>query len=229
MSAPATIERQPVSGASSSALSRYFETSLFLLLLVSVLALVSTGKLDLVTILLAPAALLAKGFRWWRGRGPELSPGMATFLVVLYFLYFPVDLWWVSRMLSPEAQNPVLFSALLATIHLLLYAMIVRLLSASTTRDFLFLAMLAFSAMLASAILTVDTSFLFFFLVFLALAISTFIGLEMRRSAEGAVHPHIATGSMPARRLQTALGITSGVVGVAALLEIGRASCRERV
>jgi transglutaminase-like putative cysteine protease len=221
MSAPATIERPPASGASSSALSRYFETSLFLLLLVSVLALVSTGKLDLVTILLAPAALLAKGFRWWRGRGPELSPGMATFLVVLYFLYFPVDLWWVSRMLSPEAQNPVLFSALLATIHLLLYAMIVRLLSASTTRDFLFLAMLAFSAMLASAILTVDTSFLFFFLVFLALAISTFIGLEMRRSAEGAVHPHIVPGSMPARRLQTALGITSGVVGVAALLAGG--------
>jgi len=188
------------------------------MLLVSVLSLVSTGKLDLVTIVVAPAALLVKGYRWWRGRGPELSHGTATFLVVLYFLYFPMDLWWVSRMLSSDAQNPVLFSALLAAIHLLLFAMIVRLFSASTTRDYLFLALLAFSAMLASAILTVDTTFLFFFLVFLALAISTFIGLEMRRSAEGTVHPRMAPGSRPARKLQTALGITSAVVAVAALL-----------
>ena len=217
MSAPAIVERQTGS-AGPSALSRYFEISLFLLLLVSVLSLVSTGKLDLVSIILAPVALLVKGIRWWRGHGPELSHGKATLLVVIYFLYFPVDLWWVSRTLSSDAQNAALFSALLASIHLLLYAMIVRLFSASTTRDYLFLALLAFSAMLASAILTVDTSFLFFFLVFLALAISTFIGLEMRRSAEGAVHPHFAAGSAPARKLQTALGVTSGVVALAALV-----------
>jgi protein-glutamine gamma-glutamyltransferase len=202
----------------SSALSRYFEISLFLMLLVSVLALVSTGKLDLVTILLAPAALLAKGYRWWHGRGPEISHRTATFLVVFYLLYFPADLWWVSRMLSADAQSPALFSALLGTIHLLLFAMIVRLLSATTTRDYLFLSLLAFSCMLASAILTVDTTFLFFFLAFLALAISTFVGLEMRRSAECSVHPPIAPGSTPARKLQTALGITSGVIAVASLL-----------
>ena len=89
--------------------------------------------------------------------------------------------------LAADAQNPALYSALLAAIHLMLFAMVVRLYSARTTRDYLFLAMLAFSAMLASAILTVDTMFLFFFLVFLALAVSTFIGLEMRRSSEGAV------------------------------------------
>ena len=72
MSAPPMIERPSasVTGDSAipySALGRYFEISLFLLLLVSVLALVSTGKLDLVSIGLAPAALLFKGYRWWRG------------------------------------------------------------------------------------------------------------------------------------------------------------------
>jgi hypothetical protein len=216
MSATATIG-SPASSAEPTALSRYFEISLYLLLLVSVLSLVSTGKLDLVSIVLAPVALLAKGYRWWRGRGPELTNRTATFLVVFYFLYFPIDLWWVSRMLASDAQNPALFSALLAAVHLLLYAMIVRLFSARTTRDYLFLTLLAFSAMLASAILTVDTAFLFFFLVFLALAISTFIGLEMRRSAEGAVYAHSLPGSAPARKLQTALGLTSGVIAVAAL------------
>jgi transglutaminase-like putative cysteine protease len=223
MSAPAMIEQASIqlgddSARPHSALSRYFEISLFLMLLVSVLALVSTGKLDLPTILLAPTALLIKGYRWWRGGRPELSHRTATFLVVLYILYFPVDLWWVSRGLSLDAQNPALFAALLAAIHLLLFAMIVRLFSASTTRDYLFLALLAFSALLASAILTVDTTFLFFFLVFLALAVSTFIGLEMRRSSEGAAQPHIAPGSKPARRLHTALGITSAVIAVASLM-----------
>jgi transglutaminase-like putative cysteine protease len=217
MSAQAITDRPPDSAGRYSALGRYFEISLFLLLLVGVLALVSTGKLDLPTIILAPLALLVKGYRWWHGRGPELSHRTATFLVIVYLFWFPVDLWWVSRMLSSDAQNPALFSALLATVHLLLYAMVVRLLSASTTRDYLFLALLGFSAMLASAILTVDTAFLFFFLVFLALAISTFIGLEMRRSAEGAVSPNLAPRSAAARRLQTALGITSALVAVTVL------------
>lgn len=222
MSAPAIIERPSasVTGGSAtpySALGRYFEISLFLLLLISVLSLVCTGKLDLVTIVLAPAALLFKGYRWWRGWGPEISHRTATFLVILYFLWFPADLWWVSRTLAVDAQNPALYSALLAAVHLLLYAMVVRLFSASTTRDYLFLALLAFSAMLASAILTVDTIFLFFFLVFLALAVSTFIGLEMRRSSEGAVGPQLAPGSAAANRLQRALGVTSSIVAIAAL------------
>jgi transglutaminase-like putative cysteine protease len=204
-----------------SALRGYFETSLYLLLLVSVLALVSTGKLDLVSMLLAPAALLLKGYRWWRGRGPELSHRTATWLVVGYFAFFPLDLWWVSRSLSADAQNPLLFSALLAAIHLMLFAMIVRLFSARTTRDSLFLSLLAFSTMLASAILTVDTAFIGFFLVFLVLGASTFIGLELRRAAEGTVWSPLEAGTPMARRLHTALGVSSAAVALSAIIAGG--------
>ena len=201
-----------------SALRGYFETSLYLLLLVSVLALISTGKLDLVSMLLTPAVLLFKGYRWWRGHGPELSNRAATWLVTAYFLFFPLDMWWVSRAISPEAQNPGLFAALLAAIHLMLFAIIVRLFSARTTRDCLFLALLAFSAMLASAILTVDTAFIGFFLVFLALGVSTFAGLEMRRGAEGAACSPLESGTPAARRLHAALGVTSAAVAVSAVI-----------
>ena len=169
-------------------------------------------------MLLTPAALLFKGYRWWRGRGPELSHRAATWLVVAYFLFFPVDLWWVSRAISADAQNPGLFAALLAAIHLMLFAIIVRLFSARTTRDCLFLALLAFSAMLASAILTVDTAFIGFFLVFLALGVSTFVGLEMRRGAEGATWSPLESGTPAARRLHTALGVTSAAVAVSAVI-----------
>ena len=92
-----------------SALRGYFETSLYLLLLVSVLSLISTGKLDLVSMLVTPAALLFKGYRWWRGHGPELTNRAATWLMTGYLAFFPVDLAWVSRGISPDAQNPGAF------------------------------------------------------------------------------------------------------------------------
>ncbi len=184
----------------------------------SVLTLVSTGKLDLVSILVPPAALLVKGYRWWRGRPAEITSRAATWLVVGYFAFFPFDLWWLSRILAGDAQNPALYSALLSAIHLMLFAMIVRLFSAKTMRDYMFLALLAFSSMLAAAILTVDTMFLLFFLLFLALAISTFISLEMQRSAEGASAAPVETGTPAARRLNTALGVTSGVIAASALV-----------
>jgi hypothetical protein len=179
--------------------------------------LVSTGKLDLVSILLPPAALLIKGYRWWHGRGPELSNRVATWITIAYFVFFPFDLWVVSRLLGSDAQHPGLYAALLATIHLMLFAIIVRLYSASTTRDYLFLTLMAFASMLASAILTVDTTFVVFFLVFLALAVSTFVGLEMWRSAQGAVTQPIANGTRAARRLHNALGITSVAIAFGSL------------
>ena len=202
----------------TSALTRYFQVSLYLMLLVSVLTLVSTGKLDPVSILVPLAALMVKGYRWLRRYPAEISAKVATWLVVGYFGFFPLDLWWISRLLSRDAENPALYSALLAAIHLMLFAMIVRLFSAKTTRDYMFLALLAFSSMLAAAILTVDTLFLLFFLAFLGLAISTFISLEMQRSAEDSASTPIETGTPAAKRLSRALGITSGTVAAAALV-----------
>ena len=206
-----------------SALRRHFEISLYLLLLTGVLTLVSTGKLDLVSIFLLPAALLFKGYRWWRGKGSEISNRVGTWLTIGYFIFFPFDLWVVSRILARDAQNPGLYAALLATIHLMLFAIVVRLYSASTTRDYLFLTMMAFATMLASAILTVDTVFLVFFFVFLALAVSTFVGLEMWRSAQGAVTPPVEAGTSAAQRLHNALGMTSAGIAFA----VGRHRCRD--
>ena len=196
-----------------SAVRRHFEISLYFLLLTGVLTLVSTGKLDLVTILVLPAAMLFKGYRWWHGKGPELSNRVGTWLTVAYFIFFPFDLWIISRMLAANAQNPSLYAALLATIHLMLFATIVRLYSATTTRDYLFLTMMGFSAMLAAAILTVDTVFLVFFFIFLGLAVSTFVALEMWRSAQGTVTRPMESGTNAATELHNALGITS--VGIA--------------
>src|SRR3989449_6574367 len=123
------------SAAPLSAIRRYFEISLYLLLLTSVLTLVATGKLDLVSGMASSAALLVKGYRWSRGCRPELSHRAATWLVASYFVFFPIDLWGFSRALAAGAPSPALYAALLAAIHLTLFAMVVRLYSASTTRS----------------------------------------------------------------------------------------------
>src|SRR5208282_3884073 len=201
-----------------SAVQRYFEVSLFLLVSTGLLAIISTGKLDFVSVLVPSIALAYKGFRGWRGRGPEISQRGATWLLLAYFLNLPADLWVFSRNLAAGAPNPTLYAALLAAIHLLLFATLVRLYSASTNRDYAFLAVLALTSMLASAILTVETSFLAFLAIFLVLAVSTFVALEIRRSAAGAVSPPLEPDTPLAQRLNRALGLTSLLVAAGALV-----------
>jgi protein-glutamine gamma-glutamyltransferase len=207
-----------ISAPPLSAVQRYFEVSLYLLVLTSVIAVVSTGKLDPFSSVVPILALAYKGFRLWRGKGPELSVRLATWLVLAYFLFFPFDLWVISRNLAAGAPNPALYSALLSAIHLLLFAVIVRLYSARTNRDYAFLAVLAFASILASAILTVETGFLISLAIFLVLAVSTFVALEIRRSSQGAVSPALEPGTPLAQKLNRALGLTSILVAVGTLV-----------
>jgi hypothetical protein len=149
---------------------RFFRASLFFLILTSVATLVSTGKLDPLTCVIAPLALLYKGVRLWRSQPPELSHTKATWLVIGYLVFFPVDIFFVSRAFVANSTNPALLAALLAAVHFLVFVMLARMYSATTDRDALFLAMLAFAAMLAASILTVDTSFLILFFIFMLLS-----------------------------------------------------------
>ena len=199
-------------------MQRYFEVSLFLLVATGLLSMVSTGKLDIFSTVVTSAALIYKAMRTWRARGPEISSRVATGLVLAYFLFFPFDIWVISRNLAEGAPNPALYAALLAAVHLLLFAALVRLFSARTNRDYAFLAVLAVAAMLASAILTVETGFLVALAIFLVLAVSTFVALEIRRSSTGAVAPPFDSGSAMALQLNRALGITSVLVAISALL-----------
>ena len=220
----ATAVRAP--RASLSALVRYSEVSLFLLLVNGVASLVWTGKLDPVSAVVAPLALLVKAWRYARGKPPELSGRQVTWAVSAYIFFFPFDLLVISRSLVAGIPNVWLYAALHASIHLMLFVMLMRLFSASTTRDLLFLSMMALAALLASAILTIDTAFLVFLSLFLVLGVSTFMSLEMRRGAEGAVAPPLESHTPAARRLGRALGLTAvfmtfGALALGAVIFVG--------
>jgi len=188
---------------------RFFRTSLSLLMLTSTLTLVSTGKLDIVTSFAAPLIVLYKSFRWWHGRPAELSHRTATWCVVAYLVFFPVDSFFLSRLAVGNSANPPLFALLLGAVHFLIFVSVVRFYSAVTDRDALFLSMLSFAGILAAAVLTVDTTFLVLFFIFLLFGVSTFVGMELRRGAIGAVWPIVHARTERDRKLNRALSLSA--------------------
>ena len=72
-----------------------------------------------------------------------------------------------------------------ASIHLVLFLIVMRLFSLQRPRDHYLLAVLAFLMVLASAVLTVGSTFVFAFAGFLFVAILTFVLMEMRHSVAG--------------------------------------------
>jgi transglutaminase-like putative cysteine protease len=197
---------------------RFFRTSLSLLILTSTVTLVSTGKLDVITSFAAPLIVLYKGFRSWHGRPAELSPRSATWWVLAYLAFFPVDALFLSRFSVGNSSNPPLFAALLGVVHFLIFVTIIRFYSAVTDRDALFLSMLSFAGILAAAVLTVDTTFLILFFIFLLFGVSTFVGMELRRGAAGAVSPALHVHPKRDRRLNRALSLSAVTVATGSIV-----------
>jgi len=162
------INPNPTSMAGS--IERYFNIALYLLVLTGFGALASTGGLDIIAVVLVGSALALRGYQLLTQREFAIPERWTTLLTLIYILVYLADYFFVSR------------SFLGATVHLVLFAMVVRLFSLQRTRDHYMLAVLSFLMVLAAAVLTVDSIFLFAFAVFLLVAIVTFVLMEMRHS-----------------------------------------------
>jgi len=164
----------PETSSLQRAIDYYFELALYFLVVTGFVTLAATGGLDLPSIILVSSALAARGYLLATRRSIVISERWTTPLSILYFVFFAVDYFSISRNFLP------------ATIHLALFGVVVRMFSIRRERDHFTLAILAFLMVLASAVLTVDSTFLLCFAAFLLMAIATFILMEMRRSAQAA-------------------------------------------
>ncbi len=135
-----------------------------------------------------------------------------------YLAFLPVDILFLSRFFVGNSSNPPLYAALLAVVHFLIYVTLVRFYSAVSDRDATFLAILSFAGILAAAVLTVDTTFLIFFFVFLLFGVATFVGMELRRGAVGAVTPAPNVQPERDRRLTRALSFAALTVALGAIV-----------
>jgi transglutaminase-like putative cysteine protease len=152
------------------AIEHYFELALYLLVLTGFGTLAATGGLDLPSTVMVATALAIRGYLLAKRRTIAISERWTTPLSILYFVFFAIDYVAVSRTFLP------------AVIHLALFGVVVRMFSLRRERDHITLAILAFLMVLASAVLTVDSTFLFCFAAFMLMAVATFVLMEMRRS-----------------------------------------------
>src|SRR5438876_1736701 len=156
----------------AAAIRRYFDVALFLLIFTGFGTLASTGGLDIPTVLLVTAALLFRGYILARRRQVLLSERWTNLLTIACVAFFIADDFVISR------------TFLGATVHLVLFVMLVRLFSAQRDRDHYLLAVLSFLMVLSAAVLTVDSTFLFALAGFVLIGVAAFILMEMMHSSQ---------------------------------------------
>jgi len=186
-----------------SAVQRYFEIALYLLVLSGFVTLLSTRGLDLPTALLVSGALVLRGYALAVRRTLLIPDAWTKTLTIGYAAFYLADYFLISGLFVG------------ATVHLVLFVMVVRLFSTKRERDYYFLAVISFLMVLASAVLTVDSIFLLAFTVFMLMAVATFILMEMRRASTTATVRAISSSEDLTKR-----GMAYSLAGVAPVLAL---------
>ena len=203
---PATRRSRDV----AAVVERYFQISIFLLITVGFTTLFSTGRLDLLSVLFVGAALILRGYLLLKNREFKIPERWTNYLTLVYVLIFAVDLFLISG------------SYVTATVHLVLFSLVVKIFSIQRERDYIYLAVLAFLAVLAASVLTVDSVFFASFIVFILLAVNTFVSMEIRRSLRQSKH-YGQSPAAPRRERQLALSLSGNALMIVLAIVIGSA------
>jgi len=189
------------------AIRRYFDVALYLLVLTGFGTLASTGSLDLPTVAAVSLVLFVRGYLLAKQREAVMPAKWTTYLTLGYVVFYLVDYTFISG------------SFIGATVHLVLFGMLVRLFSLQKDRDHYTLSILAFLMVLAAAVLTVDSIFLVSFAFFLLIAIATFMLMEMRHAIGSPMVPaKEAPGTETYRRMGFSLAAMAPIVLVGVLV-----------
>ncbi len=175
--------------------------------------LVSTGQLDFFTIVCYSLALIGGWLVDGGMTSIRLSRRSTNWLRVAYLPVMLVD--W--RILD---SAPVL-----VVTHFVLFVSACKLLEQKSTRDWLWLYLVAFFELILAAGMTIDAIFLVLLVFFLFAAISTLISLEIRRASEafGAAPPAVDLWRETASERRTILArrpLSVALFSIAALLII---------
>jgi transglutaminase-like putative cysteine protease len=212
---PSADIMRPMKASLPSGVQRYFEIALYLMVGTGFATLASTGGLGAIAVLMVSTALLYRGYLMIKGRAQLIAERWTSVLTLGYVAFYLVDCFFFSG------------GFLNATVHLVLFVMVVRLFSAHRDRDYYFLAIIAFLMVLAAALLTVDSVFLLGFAGFMLTAVVAFILIEMRHiSGRSAIHSHVQPdcpldqrrSQVTSRRMATSLVIASPILVLCILL-----------
>ncbi len=192
---------QPLPSPVPAAIQRHFDVALYSLLLMGYATLVVSGGLGMPTILFVGLALAVRGYLLAARREFAMPERWTSTLTIAYAAFYVTDYFVISG------------SFVAATVHLVLFVLVVRLFSARRDRDYYFLAVIAFMMVLVASVLTVSTSFLFTFAGFMLAAVVTCILMEMRHSfRQATMASSVSSASLTARRMGFWLTATSPVL-----------------
>ncbi|PWT97012.1 MAG: hypothetical protein C5B51_32205 [Terriglobia bacterium] len=188
---------------SSAAVSveRFFQFSLWGLVASGYLAVAGSGYLDTPTIALTAVGLVLRAALIAGLLRLDISDRIATLLAVSYVAFFGLDYVLLSR------------DFLTATVHLVFFLAVVKILTARSNRDYLYTAAIAFLELLAAAILSVDFNFFLFLALYLLFAMAALTSGEIRRS----MHKAVATARAGPGRFHPRLALLSASVTVGIL------------
>jgi len=155
--------------------NRFFEFSLLGMLAAGYFAVLGSGFLDWPTAVLTLLGLCARALAVAGVVVIEPPPRWVAALAIAYMGFFPVDYYYISG------------TFLSATVHMVFFLAVLKLLTAKTPRDFGYLKAIAGLELIAAAILSEGLSFLAYLAVFVLFAIATFASGEVRRAASAQV------------------------------------------
>ena len=192
---------------SANAVEKFFQLSLLGLVASGFLAIAGSGYLDTATSLLTASGLLLRAALVVGLVRFELSERAVTVLTIAYIGFYPLDYQFLSR------------DFLTATVHLLFFLAVVRVLTAKTNRDYLYTAVIALLELLAAALLSIQLNFFLFLGLFVLFSIATLTSAEIWRATDAVARRSGQIARRSTRRLSPRLaGLTVLVTfGVLAL------------
>ena len=168
MSATAPVLKVPV----PRVVDRFFEFSLLGMLAAGYFAVVGSGYLDWPTATLTLLGLCLRGLMVAGVVQVTFSNRLVAAITLGYIGFYPVDYFFISA------------SFLTATVHLVCFLAVLKILTATTNRDYAYVKMIAVMELLAAAVLSASLSFFGYLALFLLCAVATFSSGEVRRSAQ---------------------------------------------
>jgi len=151
---------------------RFFQFSLWGLVTSGYLAVAGSGYLDTPTVALVGAGLFLRALLIAGVVRFTISPAFVTALTLIYIGFFPLDYLFLSR------------AFVQSTVHLVFFLAVIKILTSSTYRDYLFTGAIAFLELLAAAILSTNSNFFLFLALYLLCAMAAFTSSEIRRSMQ---------------------------------------------
>ena len=152
-------------------MERLFQFSLLGLVTSGYLAVVASGLLDLPTAVLTGLALLIRGLMASGLIDFQIPEKGALYATLAYIVFYPFDYFVLTH------------DFIASTIHLVFFLSILRILTARTQRDYLYVQLLALLEILGACILTAQLNFLVFLVAFVLFGLTTLAAGEIRRAS----------------------------------------------